>query len=530
VTETTERRGAARSPAPGTPSADATEIAHPAVLVVVAICCVAAVVARFAVRSPLWLDEALSVNISKLPLGKISGALRHDGHPPLYYFLLHGWMSIFGHGDRAVRALSGVISLAALPLAYRAGRRIAGPRLGWMTVIVLSLSPFFLRYGSETRMYSLLIVLVLAGYLIVENALESSGWGWFVGVTVVTALLLWTHYWSMWLLLPVGLLLVVRVIRRWRHDHTIDRAAVAVLVAMFVGALFFLPWIPTMLYQAKHTGTPWAKPFRPSGMIVLALTDFSGGPYSEPQVLMLLTVVLLAIGIFGRGIDDWDIELDLRTRREARVPAAVLGSTLAIASVIGLTTHSTFASRYGSVFFPFFIMLVALGLDHVKGRVTRNVTLLVFVLLSMVGLGVVFTYSRSQAGVIADAIAAQHQPNAIVVTCPDQLGPSVSRAVDGRWPVVTYPRFAAPERVDWVDYGERNRHNDPKAFAAALLERAGDRPIYTVMNNTYRTLGNQCAEVVGALTAARPTHLVVAGDTNQFYESMSMYVTEPPTQ
>jgi hypothetical protein len=24
--------------------------------------------------------------------------------------------------------------------------------------------------------------------------------------------------------------------------------------------------------------------------------------------------------------------------------------------------------------------------------------------------------------------------------------------------------------------------------------------------------------------------LVVAGDTNQFYESMSMYVTEPPTQ
>jgi uncharacterized membrane protein len=530
VTETTERRGAARSPVPGAPGTDANEIAHPAVLVVIVICCVAALVARFVVPSPLWLDEALSVNISKLPLGSIPGALRHDGHPPLYYFLLHGWMSIFGEGDHAVRSLSALISLAALPLAYRAGRRIAGPRLGWMTVIVLSLSPFFLRYGSETRMYSLLIVLVLAGYLIVLNALESAKWGWYVGVTVVTALMLWTHYWSMWLLLPVGLLLVVRVIRRWRHDRTIDRAAVAVLVAMFIGSLFFVPWVPTMLYQLHHTGTPWAKPFRPSGMIVLALTDFSGGPYSEPQVLMLLTVVLLAIGVFGRGVDDWGIELDLHTRREARIPAAVLGSTIAIAAVIGLTTHSTFASRYGSVFFPFFIMLVALGLDHVKGRVTRNATLLVFVLLSMVGLGVVFTDSRSQARVVADAIAAQRPTNAIVVTCPDQLGPSVSRAVDGRWPVVTYPRFGAPQRVDWVDYGERNRHNDPKAFAASLLERAGDRTIYTVMNNSYRTLGNQCAQVVGALSAARPTRLVVQGDTNKFYESMSLYATTPPTQ
>ena len=50
------------------------------------------VITRFAPRSDLWLDEALSVNISKLPLGDIGEALRHDGHPPLYYYLLHGWM------------------------------------------------------------------------------------------------------------------------------------------------------------------------------------------------------------------------------------------------------------------------------------------------------------------------------------------------------------------------------------------------------------------------------------------------------
>ena len=48
------------------------------------------VVLRFVCASDLWADEVLSVNISKLPLGRIPGALRRDGAPPLYYFLLHG--------------------------------------------------------------------------------------------------------------------------------------------------------------------------------------------------------------------------------------------------------------------------------------------------------------------------------------------------------------------------------------------------------------------------------------------------------
>ena len=55
---------------------------------------------RAAATSDLWVDEALTVNIAKLPVHGIFDALRHDGHPPLYYLLLHGWMSVFGQSDR----------------------------------------------------------------------------------------------------------------------------------------------------------------------------------------------------------------------------------------------------------------------------------------------------------------------------------------------------------------------------------------------------------------------------------------------
>jgi uncharacterized membrane protein len=49
----------------------------------------AAVVLRFVTRSDLWLDEALTVNLAKLPLSDLREALRHDGAPPLFYVLLH---------------------------------------------------------------------------------------------------------------------------------------------------------------------------------------------------------------------------------------------------------------------------------------------------------------------------------------------------------------------------------------------------------------------------------------------------------
>jgi len=54
------------------------------------------IVARFVQRSPLWLDEALSVNIARLPVSDLLEALWHDGHPPLYYLLLHFWMEVVG--------------------------------------------------------------------------------------------------------------------------------------------------------------------------------------------------------------------------------------------------------------------------------------------------------------------------------------------------------------------------------------------------------------------------------------------------
>src|SRR5712691_3590165 len=201
----------------------------------VALIIAAGVVFRFVTRSELWLDEALTVNISRLPLRDIPHALRHDGAPPLYYALLHGWMRIFGDGDLAVRSLSGVLSVATLPTAWFAGRRLGGKPVAWAGVVVFAASPFAIRYGTEARMYALQILLVMLGYLALLRLLERPTLARQAAVAALTGLLLYTQYWSMYLLGVVGLVLLWRAWRR--HDLAERRAARAAIVALIAGLI-----------------------------------------------------------------------------------------------------------------------------------------------------------------------------------------------------------------------------------------------------------------------------------------------------
>src|SRR3546814_13026244 len=81
-------------------------------------------------------------------------------------------MEVVGDGDRAARALSGVISLATLPLIWAIGRRVEGARAARFALLVAALSPYAIRYASEARMYALVMLLEAAGYLLSRPVVE----------------------------------------------------------------------------------------------------------------------------------------------------------------------------------------------------------------------------------------------------------------------------------------------------------------------------------------------------------------------
>ncbi len=462
----------------------------------------ALVIAGIALRcwspSHLWLDEALSVNIARLPLADIPAALRHDGSPPLYYLLLHAWTRLFGAGDVAARSLSGVLSIAALPVMWAAGRRAGSRATAWAALILFASSPFAIRYATEARMYSLVMLLFLLGYLALGRALERPTPSRLAAVSVLTGALLLSHYWAVYLFVLVLGLLLYRT-RRGPRPAAARRALVAVLG----GAVLFLPWLPTVLFQLAHTGTPWAT--RPAvGAIVTAIDEFGGGKGEVAPISSLSLLALAALGVFARPVDDRRLEVDLRTRPRARALALVAVGTLAVGVLAGMISGAAFAARYAALALPPFVLLAALGTDTLADPKVRRWTLAVVSLLGLWTGARTSMHERTTAGEVASAIKEKAAPGDVIAYCPDQLGPGVSRLLPDRFQQVTFPRGNRPERVDWVEYGKVNRAAPARPFAEMLLQRAGPNDIWMVWSPGYRTLGPKCEAIIGALEEQRP--------------------------
>jgi mannosyltransferase len=468
------------------------------------------VVLRFVQRSPLWLDEALSVNIARLPVGDLLDALRHDGHPPLYYLLLHYWMELFGEGDIAVRALSGLLAVASLPLAWVAGRRLAGRSGARWALIVVALSPYWVRYATETRMYSLVMLLVLAGYLLVQDALVKPTLSRLLGIGLVSGLLLLSHYWAFYLLAAVVLLLALR----WWREPATRGTTFRVGVAAVAGFVLFVPWLGGFLYQAGHTGTPWGEPFRPTAMLQTTLEDLGGGELAEAALYGSIVLVLALVALFTVRSAAHEMTLDLRTSPLVRVELAVVMLVLGLGAVAGYVTHATYQSRYAAVIVPFVLLAVAVGITRVPG-LGRLLVGLVYISFSLAGILWVNYYQRTQSETVGGAVAARARPGDVVVYCPDQLGPGYSRAMPDGLVELSYPALTPPDRVDWVDYADRNAAADPPAIAAEINERAGDHAVFLVWMSDYRTFGSQCEQLATELGMTEP---LVVQDSTRYFE------------
>ena len=115
-----------------------------------------------AITAKFWIDEGLSVGIAHHPLFDIPGVLRKDGSPPLYYMLLHVWMSVVGgDGESRMHAFSVLCATLTIPAGWLAARRLFGERAAWATAALCATLPFLTYYAQETRMYALVAFLGL---------------------------------------------------------------------------------------------------------------------------------------------------------------------------------------------------------------------------------------------------------------------------------------------------------------------------------------------------------------------------------
>ncbi len=512
MTLTSDARARAGAGGGGAAARPAKQPEPRALVAVVALVVLAGVAFRCYTKSDLWLDEALSVNIARLPLRDIPHWLRHDGAPPLYYMLLHVWSGVFGTSNVAVRSLSGVLGVVSLPLAYATGKRLGGRTTAWSAVLVLALNPYAIRYSTEARMYMLEVVLAFAGILAVQRIFERPSVGRLAVLAVLTAVLVYTQYWGFYLVAAAALFLLgtARVVPELRG------AAIRSIVAIGVGVVTFAPWIPTFLYQAKHTGTPWGKAVLPPVPLGVSVADFAGGPQNEGYLLQFLLIALVLLGVFGAATNGRHIDIDLWTRPVVRWIAAVGFGTLVIGASAAYLGHSAFQSRYASIMFPFFVLVAAQGVSCFADFRVRALVLAVVVALGFVGSARNLVTDRTEATQVAAILNRDALPGDLVLYCPDQVGPAVHRLLRSGLDEATYPRFGAPALVDWVDYKDVLAAHKPAAFAREALARAGSHTIWLVWAPGYITHVGTCESIAATLGKTRPLQNRLAPDPDIF--------------
>jgi uncharacterized membrane protein len=210
------------------------------------------------------LTEMFSVNADAMwrdLVALLRDPLVQHTHPPLFYVVSHEWLAWvqpslldLAWTTRVVAAAFGVL---AIPVAYAAAREAFDRETGLVAAALAAVSPYAVMLGQEARNYTLPLLITtcsLWATLAVVNRLENRRRrrAWWVLWIVSTVAGLYAHYFAALASAAQVIVLAVATLRaRSRRD------AVALVTAVAVVGLAFVPWLSTALVHVTSPEQHW---------------------------------------------------------------------------------------------------------------------------------------------------------------------------------------------------------------------------------------------------------------------------------
>ena len=303
---------------------------------------------------PLYEDEAVAGLIAMRPLGEVLDTVMVDrGGAPLHFVLTHAvfWADA---SAEALRWLSVVCALAAIPLCFDLGRRLAGPAAGIVAAAVAASSTALAVYGSFGRMYALYVLVAALAADLFVRAVKSRSRGAVAAAAAAAWVLPAVHPYGA---IPAVAMLAAAAVL-WRRRRSI-REALPVAAA----ALAALPFLLADLRLARRAnvgsgGDRVATPADAWDELVATLSAFAGGD----GVLFAAFTALALLGLF------------VLVRGEPAV--AALAATVAVPPLVFLLLRAESAPDLSPrhLFFglPLWAAAIGVGAERLSRRLPRR--------------------------------------------------------------------------------------------------------------------------------------------------------------
>ncbi|MCW5313575.1 hypothetical protein GTQ43_07045 [Nostoc sp. KVJ3] len=311
-------------------------------------------------------------NSEKGTVDTIKGLIAEESQVvPLYFVMLRFWVEWFGNSIAVTRSFSAFISLLTFPCLYWLCKELFDSSLiGWMSIVLIAISPLHVLYAQEARTYSLWVVAILVSSAALLRAMRlKTKVSWCI---YAATLVLGFYSHLFFSLIAIGQGIYVVVTERFRLTKT----SIYYLFSFIAGLITFLPWIwiiithptPDKISWVNAKQTLFQSSVRWIGIISRAFLDLGISPSDPvkyqialiPFILIILALIiysiyvlcrrtskevwlfiLLMIGSIGLPLLVIDLVFEKRYASTRYLLPVVLGMELAVAYLFTIKLTST---------------------------------------------------------------------------------------------------------------------------------------------------------------------------------------------
>ncbi|AUT02016.1 hypothetical protein CLI64_17395 [Nostoc sp. CENA543] len=218
-------------------------------------------------------------------------------HTPLYFIIARYWVQCFGDSVTAIRSLSVLASILALPMMYWLCLEIfQNIYIAYFSVAFLAVSPFHILYSQEARPFSFWITVILFSSAALLQAQRSNTARSWIIYSLSVSIGLWSFLLSILVYAAHTFYILVSERFRW------NRKIIAYLISLSFGCLTFVPWIVVLIIHRDRARNYALVPAAYLTLIKawirnisLFFADFSLNDSSPQIYLVVFTLVLLIV-------------------------------------------------------------------------------------------------------------------------------------------------------------------------------------------------------------------------------------------
>lgn len=452
----------------------------------------------------IWVDEAVTIRLTRMvTLSNIQSTLGlNDRQPPLYYFLLKIWLQI-SSTVFWIRLLSAIIGIFTVYLVFLLGKMMVNARTGIIAAFLLAISPYHIYYSQETRMYTLeCFWFVLASYLLYQAYIRNKIKYW-VGYVIVLEASLYTHYYTLFLILTHSCIVLNRVYRiqrehvfqktslnRWAYMSNLIRKINPLFyrwcLSIFVVFLGFIPLI-SLFHNQLHSPTGGWVPVAQVLDLFKTIHWFIFGNYfnlaafsfqSRIAELTLIKIFIVAGNSFVYllfGYIIWKL-IRFKMVHSTSLPFLTwhLFGLMIFPWLISLKSVSYyFGQRYQLVALPFFLILLAYGINLIPQRKLIRVGIIVVILFTIFPLYSLYMHLQKLPwkDTVILLLKNQQKDDAVLLSrnytaevfefyAPNQFKiiqlPELDKQPQSEWTQDLTRKIIPYSRIWWVTYDSRN--------------------------------------------------------------------------